>query len=330
MAAQLNVSTHYLPNGHGWDLELRRCYHPEKMRLGLRPLMIVPGYGMNAFIFSYHPTGTSMEAAFAEAGFEVWSVNLRAQGGSIRRGGDRRYDIENVVLEDLPAAIDGILGLTRCTGATKVDAIGASLGGTFLYAYIALAADPKIGSLVAMGAPLSWVDVNPLLKLAFTFPEILGKIPLRGTQRMARILLPLVVRAPFLLEAYLHPEIVDTTSLAELTRTVEDPNPLLNRRIAYWIRHQDLIIRNINVTTALADCANPLLCVVANGDGIVPRGTALSGYAAMGTPVKEILEVGDEAQAYAHADLFISNGADEKIFYPIARWLLKQESRAVA
>jgi hypothetical protein len=183
--------------------------------------------------------------------------------------------------------------------------------------------------MVAMGAPLRWDEINPVLKLAFSVPELLGRIPMAGTQRMARTLFPIAAKFPFILKAYLHPEIVDISAAAELTRTVEDPNPGLNRQIGYWIRHKDLILDGVNVTLALADKTNPLLCIVANGDGIVPAETALSGIRAMSSGVRDVMTIGDDAQAYAHADLFVSNHADKKIFIPMAEWLLAQQAPRV-
>ncbi len=322
--AELVVRTHYISNHKGWELELRQCYDPHRVNKSLRPLMIVPGYGMNAFIFSFHPTGASMEAAWAAKGFDVWSVNLRGQGGSRRKGGSRNYDLANVVMEDLPAAIDAILKRTVSECKDMVDGVGASLGGTFLYAYLALADEPKIGSLVAIGAPLRWEKIIPALRAAFGLPEVIGRIPFYGTQRLARTLFPVIVKAPFLLRVYLHPELVDMNSLTEITKSIEDPVPGVNRQIAYWMRHKDLVLRGRNVTQEIRKRKNPLLCVIASSDGIVPRETALSGFYALGGDVKEVLEVGDKSQHYAHADLFISKHADRQVFMPIAKWLLKQ------
>ena len=46
--------------------------------------------------------------------------------------------------------------LRRVTGQERVHAIGCSLGGSLLYAHAALAPDPGLDRLVAIGAPLTW------------------------------------------------------------------------------------------------------------------------------------------------------------------------------
>ncbi|MBI3542965.1 MAG: hypothetical protein HY075_06810, partial [Deltaproteobacteria bacterium] len=107
----------------------------------------------------------------------------------------------------------------------------------------------------------------------------------------------------------------------ELVRTVENPNRHINREIAQWIRDRDLVIRGENVTEALAAVTNPLLCVLAKGDGIVPRATAAFAYGQVASSCKRLLEVGDDEIRLAHADLFISNEAHARVFAPIADWL---------
>jgi hypothetical protein len=95
----------------------------------------------------------------------------------------------------------------------------------------------------------------------------------------------------------------------------------VNRQIAHWIGERDLILRGVNVSDGLASVKQPLLCVSALGDGIVPRRTAEFPYLAAGSPDKRLIEVGDEQIAMAHADLFISNEAHARVFEPLSSWL---------
>lgn len=65
---------------------------------------------------------------------------------------------------------------------------------------------------------------------------------------------------------------------------------------------------------------------------IVPEFSALSAYERMGSMRKEILRVGTEAVPVAHADLFVSDIAQQWVFEPLAGWLIAanqgQEGRA--
>ncbi len=290
-------------------------------------MLIVPGYGMNSFIFSYHPRGLSLEGYLVEAGFEVWRVDLRAQGDSVSVGGDEDYRLEDLAVTDLGAAIAAALAHTR-TGADRADVIGCSLGGTFMFVHAALNPHHRIGAMVAMGSPVRWVRIHPILRVAFAWPMLVGALRLKGTRRMAEIVLPqLAHRMPWLLSAYLNPAITDTQAAREMVKTVEDPNRHINRQIAHWIRDKDLVLRGINVSEALAEFANPLFCVLANGDGIVPRDTAAFPHSQVRSSAKKLLEVGTKDILLAHADLFVSNESHARVFAPIAEWL---SSAAVA
>src|SRR3990167_7609584 len=87
--------TTYFSNHDGWILEIRQTYLPKKYDAKRRPLILVPGYGMNSFILGYHPTGLAMEDFFANEGFEVWSANLRGQGGSKKIQGDSHITLKD-------------------------------------------------------------------------------------------------------------------------------------------------------------------------------------------------------------------------------------------
>src|SRR5689334_3666131 len=153
---------HFVPNDDGWHLSLFQSWDEERLVPGRRPVLIVPGYGMNSFIFSYHPHGHSLESYLVQAGFEVWRVDLRAQGKSVSVGGSDAFGLEDLAVTDLGAAIRAALGRSR-TGADRVDIIGASLGGTIVFLHAALQKDNHLGSIVAMGSPVRWVDIHPAI-----------------------------------------------------------------------------------------------------------------------------------------------------------------------
>src|ERR1700755_827286 len=107
---------HFVPNGDGWQLSLFQSWDESKLVPGRPPVLIVPGYGMNSFIFSFHPRGLSMEGSLVDAGLEVWGVNVRAQGQSTFHGTSNRdhFYLADLSLTDLPAAIEAVLANTNC------------------------------------------------------------------------------------------------------------------------------------------------------------------------------------------------------------------------
>lgn len=305
----------------GWQLELRH-YHDEARRdPSRRPLLFLPGYGMNSFILGYHPSGVSMVEYLVQRGFDVWTVNMRGQGGARRVGGPRRIGFRELSLIDVPRAIDAVLEARP--GAEDVSLVGCSLGASIAYSYLAHnPRDNRVGALVAIGGPLRWRNVHPLLEVAFSSPALVGKIPFYGTRKLARAALPVAQRFPSLLSIYMNAAQIDLSRADDLVQTVDDPIPYLNRQIAHWVRSRDLVVGGVNVSEGLGQVDDvALLCVLANRDGVVPPEAALSVIDHIGEGPVDVLVAGDEDRWFAHADLFISDHAEQIVFAPMASWL---------
>jgi pimeloyl-ACP methyl ester carboxylesterase len=318
----LVVREQYVATADGWSLRLRRTSTAQGPVAGTRPLLIVPGYGMNCFIFGFHPRGTSMERCLAEAGFEVWSMDLRAQGESrAERRNHGAISLRNYSAIDLPAAVDRVLASTR-TGARQLVLVGCSLGGSIAYGHLALCRNPRVAGMVAMGAPLRWAEVHPVVRFAFSSPALAQRLRMSNTRSLVKSALPLLLRVPSILSLYMNAATIDLQHIDEMARTVEDPHPAVNRDIALWLRRGDLMLEGVNVTDALRSIDMPLLLVLPNRDGIVPERTALSVLDAWGGRNVEVLRVGDQSNWYAHANLFIANDAPKLVFDPLARWLM--------
>ncbi len=312
---------HFENNQEGWLLELRQYWNPERHDPSLRPVLIIPGYCMNTFILNFHPRGDSMVKYMTDQGFEIWTANLRGQGGSRRVGGDRQFGFRAVTLTDVPTAIDFVRKQSRAE-PEDIDAIGCSLGATYLYGYLAHHRDEhRLGSLVAMGGPLRWVDPHPLITFAFGSSRIANLVPIVGTRAAAAKFLPIAKRLPFVLDIYMNTDRIDLSQASELVKTVDDPIRRLNKEISHWISSRDLHVAGVNVTEAMSDIQTPLLCVLANADGIVPPDTALSVIDAIGTDDTQVLEVGTDSDWFAHADLFINDLAHDYVFRPLCDWL---------
>ena len=315
------VDTREVVTEDGWRLHLRRTGPAAGPARGTRPVLIVPGYGMNGFIFGFHPRGTSMERHFAGRGLEVWTVDLRGSGGSrTAHSGAPAPSIAGYAAADVTATVAAVLAATE-TGADRVDLLGASLGGSIAYAHLALVPAHRIGAVVAVGSPLRWVDVHPALRF-LARPQLLRRLKFSGTRQVARLALPALVRAPKILSIYMNHLHVDLTAATELVKTVADPQPEVNYDVARWIRDQDLILDGVNVTTALGGVTCPLLLVLGNRDGIVPESAALSARAAWGGQDVRVLNIGTDHDWYAHADLFVGDAAPQLVFDPVADWLL--------
>jgi pimeloyl-ACP methyl ester carboxylesterase len=302
----------------GWRLALKRTPPAAAAR---STALIVPGYGMNSFIFGFHPNGLSLEGYLAARGIDVYSVDLRAQGKSERAGGDTRYGLADLVLTDVRAAIRGVL---EWSGAPEIDVIGCSLGASLLFAHLACVPTANVRRVVSMAGVVTWVGTHPLVRAAFFSPRLVGMVPMGGTRAFAGRALPVLARfAPRLLGVYLNPQSSDVSQAATMVETVEDPSRHMNREIAEWMARREMIVGGVNVSKALASLPQPLLVVVANQDGIVPPACGLAIYEASGAREKELLCIGDATAPIGHADIFIANGIQDKAFSRVADFLLR-------
>lgn len=309
-------------NGAGWRLHVR-VYDDARTRVpGRPPIVLVPGYAMNTHILAYHPGGPSMVEHLVSRGFEVWTANLRGQGGSRRTGAPRPWGLGELALDDLPRVFDHVRARTL-TGADRVDPVGCSLGGSLLYAYLAHhPVDHGFGSVVSIGGPLRWEDIHPLMRVAFVSSRLAGAVPIRGTRRLAELALPWMLRAPGLLSLYMNAAEIDLDSVEELLPTIDDPVQHINRQVARWVRNRDLVVRGVDVTSGLRRVEGVrLLSILANRDGIVSPAAARAVAAAMRPGHVDLLEVGTAQRWYAHADLFIGKRAQQDVFEPLSRWL---------
>lgn len=313
-------------NGAGWELDVRRYFDPATLDPEKRPVVTVPGYCMNCHILCFHPTGTSLIEYLVEGGFEVWAANLRGQGESVRRRGQRRYGFRDLALVDTPAVVDFVTDRTGTDG-DAVDLIGCSLGATTSYVYLAHRPDDHgVGALVNIGGPLRWNRAHPLLRWAARWAPLLGLVRIRGTRRLAQAMTSVARRFPWLLSLYMNPDIIDLSQAEQIVKTIDDPDPQLTYEIGRWLMNRDLVVDGLNISHSLYSVDIPIQCVIALQDGIVTPEAALSVLDHIGSHDVDIVEVGTPEIPHAHADLFISDGVEGRVFRPVRKWLTRQNA----
>ncbi|XP_050431319.1 lipase 3-like [Adelges cooleyi] len=125
-----------------------------------KPVILLPGVLASSITFVYK--NTSLAFFLADAGYDVWLPNYRANGLSLKVKDPQtgkilklskmnwNYSFHELGIYDFPAAIDLVL---KETGRDKVDVVGISLGTTI--SLIGLSEKPeynnKIRNLVMMG-----------------------------------------------------------------------------------------------------------------------------------------------------------------------------------
>lgn len=186
------VDPFLVDNRAGWRLAATR-HAPPNGEVRPRPVVIVPGYGMNSFIFGFHPGGPSLVEALASRGHEVWTVDFRGQGRSVRARGTNKYGLAELAIDDLGTVVKHVLANTL-TGATAVDLLGCSLGAALAFAYVACVPETPVHALVSMGGLVTWKETHPLVRLAFGSPRIASMVRFSNTRRFARVALPVLAK----------------------------------------------------------------------------------------------------------------------------------------
>lgn len=314
--------TSFVDNGDGWLLEVRRYGDPKTRAPGVPPVVFIPGYAMNTYILAYHPAGRSLVAHLVDRGFEVWTANLRGQGGSRRVGADRRFGLRELVAVDLPSVFAHVRARSA-TGGGEVVAVGCSLGGTLVYAHAALhPEDHGLAGVATLGGPLRWASVHPLLRATFASSRLAGAVPVRGTRRMAELALPWLRHLRPVLGIYLNPDGVDLSRVSDLVPTVDDPVRQINAELARWLRGGEMVIDGVPVGVGLGRAEGlRVLAIYANRDGIVPPSAARSVSEVVPASHLTLREAGDPDDWCAHADLFIGHRAEERVFGPLGDWV---------
>ncbi len=113
----------------------------------IAPVILVHGFGQNRY--AWHLPERSLVNYLADAGFDVFNVDLRGHGRSAEFGAERSRGVDDYIRGDLPAVIDYVLA---ASGFSKTFMIGHSLGGICVAA--AGARDPeKVAGVITMGPP---------------------------------------------------------------------------------------------------------------------------------------------------------------------------------
>lgn len=310
-----------IDNGAGWSISLKRVPARGVARKA-GPALIVPGYGMNSFIFGFHPRGLSLEDFLASRGIETWSADLRGMGRAKNTGGNEDFGLADYV-DDVKVAVDAVIERSEIENP-KIDLIGCSLGATLVFSYLALHPDAPVNCAVNFGGLVTWKKIHPAVRIAFASTRVVEKVHLKHTRTIAGLALPLIIKhAPKLLAIYMNTESTDTSNAATMVQTVEDPVTHVNIDIAHWLKDRELTVRGVNVSRALGEMTYPHMTVLAKDDGIVPPETARALFEGIASTDKEILEVGGNDHPMAHADLFLATGAQDLIFKPLSEFLLK-------
>jgi pimeloyl-ACP methyl ester carboxylesterase len=291
--------------GDGWFLGLGR-YRPEGAPRR-PPVLLVHGLAMNRQIFDFGVPRYSLARALARAGHDAFTLDVRGHGRS-RRGPSRRWNIDDYLREDLPAALDAV---RAATGEPDVVYVGHSQGA--LLGLLAACLYPeRIRAVAALAPPVRYERKGRLSKLT-----AMRRLPVaRHFGTLMKALAPFAgFWKPALADVAINPGNVERGVLRRLmVNATEDLQPGVLDQFATFVRDDVLCSADgaVDYRSLLPGARQPALFVSAPLDGLAPPFAVEAGFELWGGP-KRYVRAGHR---FGHVDLLLGREAPA-VFFPV-------------
>jgi pimeloyl-ACP methyl ester carboxylesterase len=328
----LRYETHPFTTSDNYAIRLYRRRPAPNTASRNRPVLFLHGANSNRFCF-----GVKENASFTgflnRQGYDVWVLEFRGSQSSRYLGsGKAPQNLDAKITIDLPEAIEQVL---KKTGAKKVDLIGHSLGGIFIYAHLGARPDAPVGRAVAVCAPAHvrrfFGGLSKALKIpARMLAPLAPYLPGLGVHRLAKLKGPLPHLAVF--ARHIEKGSMDRHERRRyLDRAVEDMKGGDLAQLMRWFGEGELTTQDgASYYDAFARMRHPILLIGSDRDSIAEPDAVREAYNRLGSRHKKLLFVGKRfgsSRNYAHQDLLLAPDANQDV-YPLAhRWLSQDQGR---
>ncbi|MEZ5170538.1 MAG: alpha/beta hydrolase [Acidimicrobiia bacterium] len=307
----------------GWQLSLFR--YAAKGRA--RPFPVVAGHGFAGSHLIWDLTAqTSLARFLADAGFDVYTVDIRGRGDSRPVGGsvaDAQWSFDDIVHHDLPTAV-----AEACTrsGSEQAFWIGLEMSGQALYAAAISGTTDGLRGGITCGAPavtpssarVPGVSAPPRSRRN-------GRIPFRAGSRAAGPLLALTRSRQ--LESSFRPGNSDPVAVGRyLYNGVPDESEVLADQFTDWVDHGTM--RSLDGATVwserLDEVTLPVLVMAGAHDLQRPAEAVRATFDRLGSSDRTYVEAGTDggfSVDYGHDDLVAGRRSRAEIFPRISAWL---------
>lgn len=307
----------------GWKIAMHR-YKP---RGTAKPYPIICSHGFAGTHLIYDLTPeTSFARYMANAGYEVFTIDLRGRGESWPAGGPSRslqWSFDDFARRDLPAVIAKTL---EVTGAKEVFWFGLEMSGQALYAAAIDGAAGAVRGAITAGSPVI-TPKNALVPGVTAAPRkhVRGRIPFRAGARFAGPVLALMKSK--MLESSFVPANVDPIVPARyLYNGIPDEATVIADQFTDWVDND--VMRSLDHTTVwsdrVAEVKLPLLVCAASLDLQRPVEGERNAFESFGSKDKTFLLAGKEGGMsidFGHDDLLAAKASPTEFFPKVQAWL---------
>ncbi|MDP8254217.1 MAG: alpha/beta fold hydrolase [Candidatus Alcyoniella australis] len=315
-------SVHYARTDDDWLVALHR-FEPTKRKPRSLPLILCHGLGgnMRLYDFSDH---ASLCRSLADAGYDVWALELRGAGDSSKPDwlGNYSYhwDFNDYLRYDIPAAVRYVLKQTR---KKKLHWIGHSMGGMLMYAYLQTQGAAQIATATAISSPGNLDQFKGISRLA----KVVALLPVIRLARLTQFLAPLFNHSSLIgmiTGIRLENMLPGQSALAAANCQSNIPVKLLNQ-FAQWVEAGEISDHKggYSYTRNLQVIQTPFLFLASEGDMTALSGSVKFVYDAVSSKDKRyvLFGPGSESTAYGHVDILIGENAPTEVFPVIHEWL---------
>jgi pimeloyl-ACP methyl ester carboxylesterase len=321
-AAAPTESDHEVVTSDGWTLVLHR-YRPAQVAYS-EPVLLTHGFIESRRVWDLD-ADHSLARVLVDAGFEVWTLDLRGSGASA--GDGWAFDIDDFIQRDAPAAVDYVLATS---GAPQLFFCGHSLGGLVVYGYCETEGASKVrGGVTLAGAgqmtggwslqlmlvnffALLGLGLGPILPADLPFPPSAILEAALGENDAAwnaiGSMLDSPLGQPFWDAGNMTPALVT----ALLRDALSDTSMNVVKQFLAWAKGGAFPYRE-----QLPQVEVPLLVVAGANDLVVPPANVQYCFNRVSSADKTYLEL----EGFGHEDLCVGARAPSELFPVIREWI---------
>jgi pimeloyl-ACP methyl ester carboxylesterase len=304
----------------GW--KLCAWHRVPSTRRFLEPVVLCHGLSNNHRFLEFQAPH-SLANALAEAGFEVFTVELRGAGAAFA-GHQRDGSIDDYVRFDVPALINFA---TAQAGSPRAFWVGHSLGGLVGLAAADASLQEKLKGLVTIGSPVFFkfqFHTRWLLHFAYWLSPF-GRF---RTDWLAALVAPFAgwVHVPIgggMANQRNIPGWVQRRAMAEVIAPIWHG---VLRQLRDWTLHDRFVSEDgtVDYRERVRALRVPHLVVGGVADLIAPPSNCNAHFALAGSEDKQLrifgAAFGQEAN-YGHGDLLLGTRASVEVYPPLVAWL---------
>jgi alpha-beta hydrolase superfamily lysophospholipase len=307
----------------GWQLAMYR-YRPRGPVT--RPWPVVASHGFAGSHLIYDLGEVSLARYLADAGFDVYALDLRGRGASWPQGTpdpSLQWSFDDFALRDLPAAVERACALSD---AGEAFWMGMEMSGQALYAAAVSGTAGRVRGGVTFGSPVVTPPHAkvPGITMAPTQRKG-GRVPFRAGARAAGPVL--AYTRSKVLEVSFRPANTDPRAVARYFRCgVPDESTVLADQFADWVEHGVMrsLDRSVVWSDHLDDVRLPLLLMAGAADRQRPPEAVEVAAKAFASKDVTFVRAG-VADGYSvdfgHDDLLAGRAAPAEVFPVVRRWL---------